>query len=60
MNIKNFKQDLKELLIKHNVSIGVDIKGDTHGISENFIVIDSNNKETIINHYSAYIDASDL
>lgn len=60
INIDDFNRDLKALLNKYKVRIGVDIDGDTHGITENFVVIDSAGNESIINHYSAFVDASDL
>ena len=44
-NLDDFKKDLKALLKKHNASIGVDIDGDTHCISETIVVYDdSSNK----------------
>jgi len=61
MDIDNFKKELRQLLIKYGVTIGVDIDGDTHGINTNFIVANSNRNETyILNYYSSYLDSYDL
>ncbi|MBL4901010.1 MAG: hypothetical protein JKX76_15490 [Colwellia sp.] len=60
IDLAAFTDDLKKLLDKYNVRLGVDIEGDTHGVTENFVVIDSQHNEHILNHYSAYVDASDL
>lgn len=57
--IDSFLNELQALFLKYNVSLGVDIDGDTHGIYENFIVIDGN-KEHIINEGSSYLDAYDI
>jgi len=49
-------KELKELLKKHDVCLGVDIDGDTHGISAKFIVEDrKTQKETVLVNFSAYI-----
>jgi len=60
MNMVEFKRELRELLNKHQVSIGVDVEGDTHGISTNFVVLDNDGKTHILNHYSSYLDPHDL
>jgi hypothetical protein len=61
MSIVNaFRKDLRELLIKYNLTLAVDIDGDTHGITENFIIMDDKGNQHILNHFSAYLDASDL
>ena len=60
LNVSKFCKELKILLKKYNATLGVDINGDTHGIDTNFIVQDSNGKDYILNHYTAYIDHSDL
>jgi len=60
-NIDNFKKELKSLLIKYDVYLGVDIEGDTHGTSSNFIVAKNNSeKYHILSHYQDFIYSSDL
>jgi len=61
-NIKTFTKELRDLLNKHNVHIGVMITGDTYGIeSEHFTVYDKKSHEKyIIGENSCFIDASDL
>lgn len=44
-NEENFKQELKELLKKYNVSIGCNVEGDTHGLSYSMIVTLYNNRD---------------
>lgn len=60
--LKAFKAELKALLSKYNVSLLVDIEGDTHGIENHFVVSDNaqGGKEFIINHYNNYLSAGDL
>jgi hypothetical protein len=63
MNIQKFKKELKELLTKHDVNLGVDIDGDTHGIDETNFTVTTNKApwtEYILCEHEAYIDASDL
>lgn len=58
-----FKKDLKKILRKHNVVIGVDPGdgADTHGIDPNFVVIDrGNDAQHTLCHYQWFIDAYDL
>jgi len=59
--IAEFKNDLRELLKKYNVGIGVDIDGDTHGISENFVICASNGDTLeVINEYESYLFSCDF
>lgn len=58
-----FKKDLKKILHKHNVVIGVDPgdDADTHGIDPNFVVIDrDDDSQYTLCHYQWFIDAYDL
>jgi|GEM_PF-6178259 len=57
--LEDFKRELKKLLEKYKATLWVDIEGDTHGISENFMVT-VGKKEEILNHYNSSIDASDI
>lgn len=55
-----FATELKELLEKYNVSLGVELWGDTHGItSEDFCVLSDNDK-IVLSDYSTYLDSYDL
>lgn len=56
-----FRKELRDLLIRHDVSIGVNLEGDTHGLDETFVVIErnGNGKEHELYH-SRYVDQSDL
>jgi hypothetical protein len=56
-----FRQELRELLIRHQVSLGVDLEGDTHGLLQTFVVIEDRrgNKEHELSP-GRYLDASDL
>lgn len=64
MNIEEFKEfekELKELLAKHKVAIGVDMQGDTHGIHANpFVVIDWHGQVEHTISEQNFIDASDI
>ena len=61
MDLQAFSKDLHDLMVKHGVTcIGVEIDGDTHGITENFIVTDDKNKDHTINPYNGYLDLQDL
>lgn len=61
-NIKEFKEDLRAVLEKHNVTLGVNIDGDTHGIQiEGFVAYDNKtHEEHVLEEYSPWLDASDL
>jgi hypothetical protein len=65
MNVANFKADLRELMQKHGVvGLGAEIDGDTHGITEKFVVDykDSHNRtqQKVIYSCCGYVDQSDL
>jgi hypothetical protein len=54
--LKSFKKELAILLEKYNVMIGVDVTGDTHGVSTNTVIYDPvSQKTTIIEEYQSYI-----
>ena len=57
-----FKKELHVLLAKHNVGLGVDIDGDTHGLLYNFVVEDVFSGDTIhiLNEGCSSLEASDL
>lgn len=58
---KNFCKELKTLLEKYNVKLGVDIDGDTYGININgFVVVDGKGKQEFLADYTAYLSAYDL
>ncbi len=61
-NLDEFKKDLLHVLEKHDVTLGVDINGDTHGIQiEGFIVTDNaTESDYILEYWSAYLNANDL
>jgi hypothetical protein len=60
-HVKDFCKELKALLAKYDLTLEVDIQGDTHGIdSEDFVVSDRKGKTTIIKPHYSYLDASDL
>ena len=60
-NIKAFCAGLEDLMQKHNIAtIGVDIDGDTHGISDQFIIEEKGGAAHVISAHSAYIDRLDL
>ena len=60
IDMNDFCRDLRALLSKYRVDIGVDVIGDTHGVTTHFVVTDSHNNSHILNHYSSYLSASDL
>jgi hypothetical protein len=58
---KEFCKELKELLDKYQVFLGVDIDGDTFGIQvRGFAVYDAKNKPTYLGDYSLYLNSYDL
>jgi len=61
-NIDQFKLELKALLKKHNVALGVEMEGDTYGIYQtDFVAIDNNtHKVHVVNGDSLYVDAKDI
>lgn len=58
--LNEFVCELSSLLAKHKVDIGVDLDGDTHGLSTSFVVEDEHGGSHILNDFSSYVDASDL
>lgn len=56
-----FRRELRELLASHNVSIGVNLEGDTHGLDQTFVVTErnGNGKEHELGPGS-YVDQYDL
>ena len=59
LDIGAFRTELAALLAKYNAVLGVDISGDTHGISTNFSV-ELDHKDHLLNRFSSYLSASDL
>jgi len=60
-HINDFCKELRALMEKHGIdSLGVEIEGDTHGISEQFVIDDNQNKTHVIDGFSSYLDKSDL
>ena len=59
-----FRQELRALLAKYNVSIGVEIEGDTHCLSTNFVVESNGSyyerKQVVLDYYTQMINASDI
>ena len=45
--LTDFKKELKQLLSNYNVCIGVNIKGDTHGLNYEFVVADTFHGKTL-------------
>ena len=58
--INQFKRDLHDLLKKYDISLGVSMEGDTHGVRADFLVIDSNRREHIIELFANFLSDSDL
>ena len=60
--LKEFATELSALLNKYDVSLDVELDGDTHGLSTNFTVADNKHprKSHILNMYETGIDAGDL
>ena len=58
----DFKRELRELLKKYDCTIGAEVEGDTHGITEEFCVWDrkTGEKLDIFEHWSPTIDYFDL
>lgn len=54
------KRDLKKVMLKHKISLGVAIDGDTHGISTNFVLAGLDDKEHILAHHTDWIYHNDL
>jgi len=59
--LKSFKKELKTLLEKYKVMIGVDIEGDTHGVTMNTVIYEpASQTTTVIERYESYIWPSSL
>lgn len=56
-----FRRELRELLERHDVAVGVNLEGDTHGLDQTFVVVEKNGngKEHELGHGS-YVDQYDL
>jgi hypothetical protein len=59
VHTRAFCTELLELMVRHDVSFGVDIEGDTHGLHYVFGV-DVGKISTELNPGYAYLDVSDL
>lgn len=60
--MEQFKKELKTLLERYKVGLGVEIEGDTHGIdSQSFVIVDTNFKIIeVIAEYDSFIFTGDL
>lgn len=60
--LRQFAIELKALLEKYELNLGVDIDGDLYGIHVNgFVAIEKNSDKTyMLNHYSLFLGAYDL
>lgn len=59
--MREFATELKALLEKYGLMLGVDIDGDTFGIHvDGFIAIDDGDNYYHMNEYSLYLDKHDL
>lgn len=60
--LKDFKRELAVLLAKYDATLGVNVEGDTHGLSYEFVVDfgrEDRHKEYRLNRDN-YVDAYDL
>ena len=55
-----FNDELKALLEKYSLTLGVDVIGDTRGLEYNFVVQDSKSKKSVLCEGVAYIDSNDI
>lgn len=60
IDVNAFCMDLREVLDRYKVVLGVDIEGDTHGIRTDFVVIDSANNQLTLSACDCYLYANDL
>lgn len=60
LNAQQFKHELHALLKRHGATLGVNIEGDTHGLTYDFVVMDFSEKETVIAEGVQFVDHSDL
>jgi hypothetical protein len=58
--VKRFLVDLRELMQKHDMYIGVAISGDTCCIGTDFEVVDGSRTSHTVGHCSPYLDDSDI
>jgi hypothetical protein len=58
--VASFKAELRELLGKYRACLGVDIDGDTQGMSTDFTVDFSDGPEIVLSPHQSYLAASDL
>lgn len=61
-DLAQFKKDLRNVLVKHNVDIGVNLEGDTHCLGTTFVVHTAGGfgKDYVLAPHAHYLDASDL
>lgn len=56
-----FKRELAALMRAHDVSLGCEIEGDTHGISERFVIADGHGNELeVVAEFESFLYARDL
>lgn len=58
--MKCFCKELKELLHKYNVLLGVDLDGDTHNLQTSFVITNYKTDEEYILGNMCHIGPSDL
>ena len=60
-NLNNFASELRDLLKKHKMELGVEIDGDLYGINiEGFVAVDQTGKEHMLSEYNQYLDVHNL
>ena len=61
VELTDFKKELKQLLNKYSVAIGVNINGDTHGLDYEFVITDTFHGITLeVISSNCFISSSDL
>lgn len=60
LNAQQFKHELHALLKRHGATLGVNIEGDTHGLTYDFVVMDHSENEIVIAEGMPFVDLSDL
>ena len=60
-DLTEFKKELKHLLSKYNVAIGVNIEGDTHNLNCAFIIADTEHGKTLdVIYNDCFISSCDI
>jgi len=59
--VKGFCEELRALYAKYDMYLGVNLEGDTHGLSTKFMLIDKDHNDVeVLNHYNSYLDIEDI